>query len=356
VTLGPVSANDGASPLRITRRTALGAAAAMMGGCATVGSAGTRPDFGAVLDLAMTQASNSILVSLNGKVAAERYAPGWDAGRPREVASVGKSMVAVLIAMAVEEGVIQGLDQAAADFIPQWRNDARAGISLRHLMSMTSGLDDAGLALRGVTGDQFAINAAAPLRDPPGTRWAYNTAAYHLLFHILERATRRSVVDYAQIRLIGPLGMTHTTWITSTGEGERGPVTNYYSAALTARDLARFGELILGGGSWNGRRLIGEDSLQALLRPSQPLNPSYGLLWWENAQPGTDASGQGEGLRFPSAPSDTVAALGAGGQAILIVPSRGLIIVRQGDAPPSATLADALLALGLEALSESRTR
>ena len=337
--------NGGAARSRLTRRIVLGVATSVLAGCAGAAFARPKPDLEAVLDLAMTQASTSVLVSVDGQVVAERYAAGWDAERPREVASVGKSIVAILMAMAVEDGAVASLDQAAADFIPEWRGDARAAITLHHLMSMTSGLDDAGLALRGVTGDQFAINAAAPLRDAPGARWAYNTAGYHLLFHILERATGRPFVDYAHDRLIGPLGMRRTTWITSPGTGDRGAVTNYYSAVSTARDLAQLGALVLGQGAWNGRRLIGAESLGALLRPSQALNPSYGLLWWENAQPGTNAFGRGAGLRFPSAPRDTVAALGSGGQMLMVVPSRNLIVVRQGDAPPSATLGDDLLAL-----------
>lgn len=316
-----------------------------------VGAAQRPSDLEAVLGLALAQSSTSVLVMRDGDRLAERYAPGWDATRPREVASVAKSLVAVLIAMAVEDGLIKGLDQPAADYIPTWRDDGRAAITLRHLMSMTSGLDDAGLALRGVAGDQFAINAAAPLRDPPGARWAYNTAAYHLLFHILVRATGETVEAYAARRLTGPLCMDDTQWVASVGQSVGGPTTNYYSAASTARDLARFGALVLGEGLWNGRRLIGADSLAALLQPSQALNPSYGLLWWTNARPGFDAFGRGPRLRFPSAPTDTVAALGAGGQMTVVVPSRRLVIVRQGETPPAADFAETLVAGVLAATS-----
>jgi len=333
--------SDPADP---SRRVVLAGSAALVAGCANRSLAGRSPDLEPVLDLAMADRSTSVLVSRNGSILAERYASGWAPDRSREVASVAKSILAVLIAMAVGEGAFSGLDQPAADFIPAWRNDARARVSLRHLMSMTSGLDDTGLALRGIAGDQFAINAAAPLRHPPGEQWAYNTAAYHLLFHILERATGQSVEAWSRPRLFDPLRMGDTRWTTSRGSGAEGPVTNYYSALSTARDLARFGELVLGEGAWNGRRLIGAEMLQTLVSPSQTLNPSYGLLWWSNARPGVDAFGRGPALRFPSAPAGTVAALGAGGQLLLVVPSRRLIVVRQGDAPGSQTLADDLLA------------
>ncbi len=300
----------------------------------------------AAVDAALRDRATSVLVARGRDVLIERHAPDPDAGRPREVASVAKSMVAILIGMAVEDGAIKGLDQAACDHIPAWRNDARAAITVRHLMSMTSGLDDAGLALRGVTGDQFEINSGAPLRAPPGSRWAYNTAAYHLLFHLLARATGERFESYAGRRLLDPLGMTATSWITNEGVGAAGRATNYYSAVSTARDLARFGGLILeaGGG------LISPGMVTALTTPSQALNPSYGLLWWTNSRPGLDAAGQGWGPRFPNAPGDTVAALGAGGQAVMVVPSRRLIVVRQGGSPQGPQALDALLRSVLDTL------
>ncbi|MBX3478671.1 MAG: serine hydrolase [Brevundimonas sp.] len=303
-----------------------------------------------ILDRALADGSTSLLVLRDGAVVAERYAAGWDAETPREIASVGKSIVAVLLAQALEDGFLTGFDQSACDFILQWRADDRRGITLRHLMSMTSGLDDTGLALRGVAGDQFEINAAAPLRDPPGARWAYNTAAYHLLFHILARATGDTVEAYAHRRLLGPLGMTRTTWITSPGVGADGPVTNYYSAEATARDLARFGRLILDEGLWEGERLISADHVRLLTSASQTLNPSYGLLWWSNALPGMDATQRVQGRRFPHSPQDTVAALGAGGQAVLIVPSHRIVAVRQGVTPRDPTLFDDLIVAAIGAV------
>lgn len=346
----PIAVRPSARPrFRLTRRAALGAVTAVFAAPPRAAAARATEEEEDAASLAARQSSTSLIVTRDGRIVTEWYAPGWNAERPREVASVAKSLLSVLIGMALEDGAFSGLDQPAADFIPAWGADGRQAITLRHLMSMTSGLDDRGLALRGVAGDQFLINAAAPLRDPPGARWAYNTAAYHLLFHILERATGRRVADFASDRLIGPLGMVHTTWITSQGDGAGGPVTNYYSAASTARDLARFGSMVLNGGVWQDRRLIARSTLDTLTQPSQPLNPSYGLLWWSNARAGFDALGQGDGVRFPSAPRDTVAALGAGGQMVLIAPSRRLVLVRQGNSPPSAKLADELLATVLQA-------
>lgn len=298
----------------------------------------------AAVDAALAARSRAVLVLKGGRIVAERYAPGWGEDKSLEVASVGKSMVAVLIAMAMGEGKIKSLDQTAADFIPSWKGTPKAAITLRHLMSMTSGLDDQGLALRNVAGDQFALNAAAPEKDAAGTKWHYNTAVYHLLFHVVASAVGEPFEAYAQRKLLGPLGMSRTTWLTNQGQGPKGPVTNYYTAVCSARDLARFGLFAQRHGQWAGRQLVDRKVFDTLVAPSQDLNPAYGLLWWENARPGVNAAGAGAGLRFPGSPSDTFAALGAGGQAVMVVPSKDLVVIRQGEGPVGDGMLQNLLA------------
>ncbi|WP_337188741.1 serine hydrolase domain-containing protein [Phenylobacterium sp.] len=296
------------------------------------------------IETAMARRSRAVLALRGGRIVAERYAPGWGVERSLEVASVGKSMLAVLTGMALDDGHLRGLDQAVADFAPEWRDGPRAAITLRHLLSMTSGLDDTGLALRNIVGDQYALNIAAPLKAAPGTTWRYNTAAYHLLFHILARATGQPFEAYARRRLLDPLGLSHTTWLTNPGRGSAGTVTNYYTAVSSARDLARFGLFARQGGVWRGRRLVAPAFIEAMISPSQALNPAYGLLWWVNSRPGVDAQGRHPGLRFPGSPPDAFAALGAGGQAVMVVPSRDLVVVRQGDPPGSEAMLPELLA------------
>ncbi|MBX3484170.1 serine hydrolase [Phenylobacterium sp.] len=313
----------------------------------TLGPAAAGLDAGrleAAVDAAMAARSRSVLVLRGGRIVLERYAAGWGEDRSQEVASVGKSMVAVLIAMAMDDGRIKSLDQPAADFIPSWRGGPKTNITLRHLMSMTSGLDDTGLALRNVAGDQYALNAGAPEKDLPGTKWHYNTAVYHLCFHVLASAVGEPFEAYAQRKLLGPLGMTRTTWLTNKGQGANGPVTNYYTAVCSARDLGRFGLFAQRHGQWAGRQLVSRQAFDTLIAPSQALNPAYGLLWWENARPGVSAAGGAPGLRFPGSPSDTFAALGAGGQAVLIVPSKDLVVIRQGDPPGAEAMLPTLLA------------
>lgn len=309
----------------------------------------------AALDAAMADRSSDVLVLRGGKIVAERYAADGNVDRKQQIASAAKSMISVLVGVCIDQGKIKSVDQSAADFIAPWRGTPKAAITIRHLLTMTSGLDDRGLALRGIAGDQFAINAAAPQMAPPGTRWAYQTAMFHLLYHVVAHAAGEPFETFATRSLTGPLGMQHSDWVTSVGQGANGPVTNYYTAACSGRDLARFGLFALRGGRWAGRQVVSAGYLKQATAPSQDLNPSYGFLWWENAKPGYGAEEAVRGtaeLRFDGSPRDTFAALGAGVQAVLVVPSLDLVVVRQGQ-PPGPKMLPALLASTCAAIRRS---
>jgi CubicO group peptidase (beta-lactamase class C family) len=300
----------------------------------------------AAVDAGLADRSAAVLVLRGGRMVVERYAAGVAPERSQEIASAAKSMVSVLVGIAIDQGKIKSVEQSAADFIPQWRGTPKAAITLRHLLTMTSGLDFSSLAVRGIKGDQFALNAAAPQIAPPGTKWAYSTPMFHLLYHVLERAVGEPFEAFAQRNLVGPLGMKDTTWSTSIGQGANGPVTNYYTAKCSGRDLARFGLFAQRGGQWAGRELVSASYLRQATAPSQDLNPAYGFLWWENAKPGMAAGGTGEGvgLRFEGSPRDTFAAMGAGGQVVMVVPSLDLVVVRQGQNPTGPGMLPTLLA------------
>lgn len=298
----------------------------------------------AAVSAAMADHSVGVIVLRGGEIAAEAYAPDWGPAKAFELASAAKSVLSVLVGIAIDQGHIKGLDQSVSDFIPSWRGTPKQAITVRHMLTMTSGLGFEGLKVRNVEGDQFAINAAAPLEHPPGTYWAYNTPAFHLLYHIVERAVGMPFEAFAQRVLIGPLGMEHWTWLTNVGHGAHGPVTNYYSALCSTRDLARFGLFALRGGRWDGRQLVDAAYFKASVSPSQDLNPSYGYLWWENARPGTDAMGTRSGYRFEGAPRDTFAALGFGGQVAVEIPSLDLVVVRQGRMPADPATPERLVA------------
>ncbi len=298
------------------------------------GAAGFDPEaLSAAVSGAITDHGVGVIVLRGGRIAAESYAPNWGPDKGHLLFSAVKSVIAVLVGIAIDQGHIKGVEQSAADFIPQWRGTPKAAITIRHLLTMTSGLHFQGLQNRNIQGDQFALNAAVPLDYPPGTHWAYSTPMFHLLYHILEKATGEPFEAYAQRVLIGPLGMQHWKWDTNIGQGANGPVKNYYTAICSTRDLARFGLFSLRGGQWNGRQLVSKSYFRAATSPSQTMNPSYGYLWWLNSKSGYNASGAEAGFRFQGSPPDAFGALGALGQVAIETPSLDLVVVRQGEKP-----------------------
>lgn len=360
--------------MRVTRRTVMGAAGALAA-VATAPAGAAEPYWpngaawksappaaagfdaaalGSAVQRAIADRSVGVMVLRGGLIAAEAYSPQWSQAKSFQLASAAKSVVSVLVGIAIDQGFIKGVDQSAADFIPMWRDTPKAAITLRHMLTMTSGLDFAGLKVRNVEGDQFLINAAAPLQYAPGTHWAYATPIFHLLYHVVARATGQPFEAYAQKTLIEPLGMEHWSWLTNIGRGPNGPVTNYYSALCSTRDLARFGLFALRGGVWRGRQLVSRAYMKAATSPSQSLNPAYGYLWWENAEPGPNASGAEAGFRFEGAPRDTFGALGYGGQVAIETPSLDLVVLRQGMQPEDPRMITDLLASVVAAIRPNR--
>jgi CubicO group peptidase (beta-lactamase class C family) len=297
----------------------------------------------AAVEYALEQNSLGVLVLRQGKIVTEAYAEGWGRDKARSIASATKSMTAILVGIALDEGKFHGLDQHIADFAPAWKGTGKEAIELRHLLSMTSGLDHRGFGLGILSGDQFEMIQKMPLKATPGSAWEYNTLAYHMLFRLIEKATGENLEEYAQKRLFGPLGMEHHRWIKS----QAGAVTNYYRLQCSTRDLGRFGLFALRSGEWEGRQLVSKPYFKQATTPSQDLNPAYGFLWWLNArESATTLAGlraARAGLRFPGAPRDLIAAMGAQGQNVLIVPSLDLVVVRQGEAPKERAMEARLL-------------
>ena len=295
-------------------------------------------------DYALSHKSTSFLVVRSGRIVLEAYGSGGGAGVARRIASATKSMTSILVGMAIDQGKLK-LDQPVADFLPDWKDTRKEKITIRHLLSMTSGLDPA-RAQRLPDGDQFVVNASMPVKSAAGASWQYNTPAYHMLFRILEKATGSSLDTWTKEQMLAPLGMQATAWYSRPA----GEVTNYFNVRCTARDMARFGLFVLRGGCWGEDRLVSESFFKAATTSSQELNPAYGLLFWLNARKGHSAGGRKVDYRFPGAPRDLVACLGKGGQQILVIPSQDLVIVRQGERPGDEGLAQRLVRIVLSAI------
>ena len=281
----------------------------------------------AALDFAKARRSSGVVVLLDGKILTER---NWDPetietaggrgygfrkapdGRAIEdVASVQKSVTSTLLAVALSKGLVSLDDTVTKHLGAGWSKaspEQEKRITLRHLITMTSGLTE-----------RLAYEA------PPGTKWAYNTAAYQKTVHVLAAASALTPNGLTEQWLTGRIGMTETRWI------DRPAMPGMLGLASTARDLARFGLLIQAGGQWNGKTIVDNPGyLRAMHESSQDLNPAYGYLWWLNGRRVVRAAGAEASSLIPSAPKDLVAALGALGRKVYVVPSMGLVVTRIG--------------------------
>ncbi len=270
----------------------------------------------AVIDFVGSRDTRAFVILQDGRILAERYW-GFGPNLRRDIASAQKSVIAVLVGIAVQKQLLT-LDERVSDVLGAgWSNasaTAEARITVRHLLTMSSGL-----------------TPTLTRMAEPGTVWLYNNDAYHRLRHVLERRTGMGIQELSQAWLFQPLGAVNSVWQARSDLDSKG--LPLWGLHMSAKDLARFGLLMLAQGRWNGAQVAPADQLALATRPSQPLNPAYGHLFWLNGQafaliPASHA--RQEGPLLPSAPPDLYAGLGQDDQKVYVVPSLGLVVTRLG--------------------------
>src|SRR5579883_723162 len=300
--------------------------------------------------------TRAFLVVRNDKIVYEWYAAGNDQSKAQGTASLAKAIVGGLsLGVAVGDGRI-AIDDPAAKYIPEWKNDPRkSGITIRHLGSHTSGVEDAeadGLPHDKLTGwkgefwrqldppnDPFTIarDRARVLFDP-GTKFQYSNPGIALLTYAvtasLRGAPENDVRTVLRDRVMHPIGVPDREW--SVGYGKSFTVNDlplvaaWGGAAITPRAAARIGRLVLREGDWDGHRILSREAVRQITGDAG-LPGHCGMGWW------TNAAG-----RSGSLPRDAVWGAGAGDQVLLVVPSLKLIVVRNGETLPSAAELDRL--------------
>jgi CubicO group peptidase (beta-lactamase class C family) len=262
--------------------------------------------------------TKSFILLQDGRIVLERYFGTYTQDSLWYWASAGKSLTALLVGQAKDEGLLALNDPTSQYLGAGWTScppEKESLITIRHQLSMTSGLDD------GVADDNCVDPACLNYLADAGTRWAYHNGVYHLLHDVIEEASGLSLQQFTKTRLLDPIGMKGF-WFNHIQYGR-------------ARDMARFGLLMLAGGIWNGDTLL-HDAMyfDQMTHPSQDLNEGYGYLWWLNGQNSFMLPSLQivfNGTLIPNAPSDAYAALGKNDQKIHVVPSKGWVIVRQGN-------------------------
>ncbi len=278
-----------------------------------------------LLDYLELKNSKSFMILYNGRIVMENYFDGHTSNTLWYWASAGKTLTATLTGIAEEEGYIN-INNKVSDYIGTgWTNETLAQenlITCKHLLTMTSGLDD--------TNDAVDPASLTYLADA-GTRWAYHNS-YVKLQDVVAVASGTTWVNYFNTKLSDKIGMSGS-WFQS------GNSSVYKS---NTRSMARFGLLSLNLGNWNGTQIVNQNYFINSTTTSQNINLSYGYLWWLNGKTSfhlPDSQFQFSGSVIPSGPNDMYMALGLNDQKIYVIPSRKLVIVRMGNAADDETAA-----------------
>jgi CubicO group peptidase (beta-lactamase class C family) len=293
--------------------------------------------------------TTAFLVIRHDRIVFERYAAGSDRTRPHYTASMAKALVGgVGLMVAMHDGRIAP-DDPAGRYVPRWREDPeRRSITVRHLATHTSGIEDAeadGLPHERLTGwkgdfwkrlppprDPFTLaRDSAPVLDRPGTRSRYSNPGMAMLGYCVTDSLRSTAdADLRSLlerRIIEPLGVPDREWSvgygTTTHVDGLPLVATWGGGSFSPNAVARIGRLMLHKGDWEGKRLVSPSVIETVTRHSGMPGHS-GLGWWANRA-------VGGGKLWDSAPEDAFGGAGAGQQLLLVVPSLDLIVVRNGE-------------------------
>jgi CubicO group peptidase (beta-lactamase class C family) len=281
----------------------------------------------------------SLLVLIDGKVVFEDYPNGGRADRAHELASGTKSFCGVLAAAAIADGLFASWDEKLVATLPEWQDDPRrAAITLRQLLSLTSGISGGGIARVPAYADAIASEAVAE----PGEKFAYGPAPFQIFGECLRRKLvaqgakagdkTEGVLEFLHRRVLDPIGLAHGFW----RKDKDGQPHLPSGAALAAGEWAKFGELVRLGGAWKGKPIVPQKLLDECFVGTRA-NPAYGLSWWLNRP--VDAATLRRvpmlrraqdliGDKHDLAP-DLVFAAGAGNQRLYVSRQLKLVVVRQ---------------------------
>lgn len=266
---------------------------------------------------------HSLMIVRGGEVVLDAYFYPYDGSTVHDVASVTKSVMTTLIAIAADQGKLD-LDAPMLSFFPDReianREARKERITVRHLASMSSGLEcyhqpnePTNIAMHASSDwVQFALDL--PMAYEPGTHFSYCSPGMHLLSAILQQATGMSSLEFARFNLFEPLGIHESAWSTDPQGVNNGGGDLY----LYPRDMAKLGFLWLHGGQWDGKQIVSREwvhlSSQRQIETGKNYGEDYGCGWWI-ARPGDN----------PIFSAD-----GRGGQKVIVFPAMNLVLVTTG--------------------------
>ncbi|CAM3517997.1 serine hydrolase domain-containing protein [Pseudomonas floridensis] len=302
--------------------------------------------------------TDALLVIKDGEIVYERYSGVTREQTPHLTWSISKSIMATVLGVAFEQGRFQ-LDDPVAKFYEPFK--AHPAITIKDLMHWASGLDwqedyeyaplnSSVVAMLYTLGreDMARFTASHKAATTPGSRYLYSSGDSNVLAAALKTMVgAQAYPDYPWTALFAPLGIRDAVWETDAS----GAFVGSSYAYMTARDLARIGLLMQRGGQWQDKALFNKAWVDFVLTPFKGEQVQANIevpggQWWLNR---TAEGGSGP---WPDAPPDTFAALGHWGQALYVIPSQKLVIVRYADDRDGSYNHDQMLTLIQAAFSK----
>lgn len=275
--------------------------------------------------------THGVLIARHGQLVFEEYFYGFDRDTWHDMRSASKSLTSALTGVAIDRGSIAGVHARVLDFFPRYQSyqnwdERKSEITVQHLLNMSSGLDVDDASRTSVASEsafqeqsaqpdwtRFALDA--PVVADPGSHMIYGTANPHILGGVIEHAVEMPLQEFTEQYLLDPLGAErYRIFLDPTGRAYGGG-----GIYLRPRDMAKFGQMYLDGGVWNGTRILSEEwvdqSLVVRGRLENIRNMEYGYLFWHRS------------YTVGNETIESFEARGAGGQFIFIVPSLDLVAV-----------------------------
>jgi CubicO group peptidase (beta-lactamase class C family) len=273
---------------------------------------------------------HGILLIKNGKLVFEEYFDGFDRETKHRIFSASKSVTSILIGMAMDQNKLSDVDTNVYKLLPEYEGtkwiDQRYDIKLKHVLTMTAGLDwngwdYPGYDFRSPTRKMFVSNDWVKFVldreaiDPPGRRYIYNNGLTILLGEVIRKSTGEGADIFAEKNLFAPLGITDYRW----NKGPKSVLDTAGGLWLKPRDMAKIGYLFLHKGKWYGRQIVSQDrvneSVKGHVNQDVFFGTGYGYQWWCGKS------------KFNERVVETFFAAGHGGQYIFVCPALDCVTV-----------------------------
>jgi CubicO group peptidase (beta-lactamase class C family) len=270
-----------------------------------------------------------LMVIKDNRIVLEYYYNSFWRNHLHDIRSAGKSITALLLGVAIKEGLVKNLDQDVYSFFPKEKypdlNKDYKKVKLIHLLNMVSGLDadsddsdTPGNAGKWIAKDEWVkYLLSIPLANKPGKKWVYADINAVLIGAIIEEKSGMSLRDFAKQKVFDPLEIKEFYWYTNAAN-QTGAAGNLYISAL---DFAKLGLLVANKGKWGNMQLADYNYMDRLLKENSPAignyNPladGYGMLWYRSKR------------KFGSKEVEYLWASGNGGNHLVIIPKENMVV------------------------------